>query len=48
MKTERGEGEEGKTHSKGVTYYYYSGKRKRAVPSGFDMFGSFGIFFVII
>ena len=22
MKTERGEGEEGKTHSKGVTYYY--------------------------
>ena len=23
MKTERGEGEEGKTRSKGVTYYYY-------------------------
>ena len=47
MKTERGEGEEGKSRSKGVTYYY-SGKRERAVPSGFDRFGSFGNFFVII
>ena len=36
MKTERGEGEEGKTRS------------KRAVPSWFDRFGSFGNFFVII